>query len=80
MSLQSMVSGIVRWQKHCSLESAAEFRDALAATIPAMIELLRDQDYNIQQAAVSALVEVGKHGEWNCKMAEALLIGICSSV
>jgi HEAT repeat protein len=73
-----MVSGIVRWQKHCSLESAAQFRDALAPAIPAMIELLRDQDYDVRQAAVSALDEFAKHGEWDCEMAEALLIGICS--
>jgi HEAT repeat protein len=73
-----MVSGIMRWQNYCSLESAAEFRDALAATIPAMIDLLRDQTSLVQQAAVSALVEVAKHGEWDCEMAELLLIGICS--
>jgi HEAT repeat protein len=31
-----------------------------------MIELLRDQDYNIQQAAVSALAKVAQHGGWDC--------------
>jgi hypothetical protein len=72
------VSGIARWQKHCSLESAAQFRDAIAPAIPAMIALLRDQVFWVPQAAVSALDEFAKHGEWDCELAELLLIGICS--
>jgi HEAT repeat protein len=36
------------------------------AAIPAMVELLRDQDDDVQEAAVSSLAEFAKDGEQDC--------------
>jgi HEAT repeat protein len=58
-----MVSEIVRWQRHGSLGFAAEFQEAITAAIPGLIELLRDQDNHVRQAAASSLAEFAKSGE-----------------
>jgi HEAT repeat protein len=56
-----MVSEIVRWKRYDSLRFAAEFQDALPPAIPGLIELLRDQDRNVRQAAASLLGDFVKH-------------------
>jgi HEAT repeat protein len=64
----------VKWQRHFSFECAAAFQDAIVAAIPAMVELLRDQNSAVQRRAISSLAEFSKHGEQVCEMAEAFLI------
>jgi HEAT repeat protein len=68
-NLQRMVSRIVEWQRHSSFEFAAVFQDAIMAAIPAMVELLRDQNSAVQRRAISSLVEFAKHSEQDCEIA-----------
>jgi HEAT repeat protein len=63
LNLQSLVSEIVRWQRHGSLGFAAVLQDAITAAIPGLIELLRDQSWFVRRAAASSLAEFAKHGE-----------------
>jgi HEAT repeat protein len=46
-----------------SLQCKAEFRDAICAAVPPLIELLRDQDSELRKSVAFSLGELAKHGE-----------------
>jgi hypothetical protein len=64
--------------KYTNEKFIVEIMDVVIAIISCLINLLKDEDQRVQQAAVSSLDECVKHGEWDYEMAELLLIGICS--
>jgi HEAT repeat protein len=53
-------------EKHCSIAdsgSEAEFREAVASTIPLVIERLEDEDWGVRLKTVEVIGKLANHGE-----------------
>jgi len=56
-----------------------EFREALAASIPSLIKLLKNRDKNIRQMSLELIGKFANRGEWKLDSIEAQLTGTKSS-
>jgi hypothetical protein len=55
------VSHIHRWTRYNSLDYKAEFGDVTCAAVVPVVELIKDQEFDVQEAAASSLSELAKY-------------------